>query len=408
VIAMRYTQRHRYFSSALLPLLLLALVARADEASWDLSGSVELQSRFFTQDARWLGQDSVAGQFSVATTAELRWRNATGEQRASVIPYLRWDAHDDERSLIDLQEAYWAYEADAFELLIGVNTVFWGVTESVHLVDIINQTDAVADIDGEDKLGQPMVNLELQRDWGLFSIYAMPYFRERTFAGNDGRFRAPLAVDTDLPQYETSSEENHVDLALRYSHYFGDIDIGVSVFSGTSREPRLLPSPDRTSLLPFYDQIDQLGVDVQYTGNAWLWKLEAILRNGFSETFTAAVGGFEYTFYQVQESSADVGLLVEYQYDGRSDLEPITNANNDLFVAARLALNDTQDTAVLAGIGYDLETSEAFFNIEADRRIGENYVLEVKARGFSGADSGDTSFVIANDDYVQVQLSRYF
>ena len=391
-----------------LAILLPSLVANADEASWDISANVELQTRFFTQDARWLGQESSAGQYSIAATADFRWRNTEGNQRASIIPYARWDASDDERSLVDLQEAYWAFEADSFELLVGANTVFWGVTESVHLVDIINQTDAVADIDGEDKLGQPMVNLELQRDWGLVSLYALPYFRERTFAGTDGRFRTPIPVDMDRPQYESSAEDNHIDLALRYSHYIGDVDIGVSLFSGTSREPRLLPNEDGTALLPYYDQIDQLGVDVQYTRDAWLWKLEAIVRDGFSETFAAAVGGFEYTFYQVNDSGADIGMLLEYQYDGRNDAEPITIADNDVFVAARLALNDIQDTAVLAGVGYDVDTNETFLNIEADRRLGENYVIEIRARIFSGADSQDRTFTLANDDYLQLQLARYF
>ena len=132
----------------LLPILLSALAAEADEASWDFSANLELQSRLFTQDARWPGQESRTGQLSVATTAELRWRNSEGDQRASFIPFVRWDQADHERLLIDLREAYWAYEADSLDLLIGSNTVFWGVTESVHLVDIINQTDAVADIDG--------------------------------------------------------------------------------------------------------------------------------------------------------------------------------------------------------------------------------------------------------------------
>lgn len=391
-----------------LAILLAALVAEADEASWDFAANVDLQSRYFTQDARWPGQENQGGQFSVAATAELRWRNADGNQRANLIPYLRWDEADDERSLADLREAYWAWQADSFELLVGANTVFWGVTESAHLVDIVNQTDAVADIDGEEKLGQPMINLALQRDWGLVSFYALPYFRERTYAGVDGRFRTPLPPDTSRSQYESSDEEQHVDLALRYSHYIGDIDIGVSLFSGTSREPRLVPDAEGAALLPYYDQIDQLGIDLQYTRDAWLWKLEAIVRDGFSETFAAAVGGFEYTIYQVGDSAADVGLLLEYQYDGRNALEPATNADNDVFIGTRLALNDTQDTALLAGVGYDVDTSETFFNIEAARRIGENYVLEFRARVFSGADPATLTYVLAKDDYLQLQLSRYF
>ena len=395
---------HRF----LLLALLLPLFAVADEASWDIAGNVEVQSRLFTQDPLWPGQASQVGHVSVALSAELRWRSALGNQRASLIPYVRWDGTDDERSIIDLREAYWAYEADAFELLIGANTVFWGVTESVHLVDIVNQTDAVADIDGEDKLGQPMVNLALQRDWGLVSIYLLPYFRERTFAGVDGRLRSPLLVDTNNSQYASSEGDNHLDLAVRYSHYIGDVDIGLSLFSGTSREPRFLPSTDSTRLLPYYDQINQVGIDLQFTRNAWLWKLEAIVRDGFLETFAAAVGGFEYTFYQVRDSAADIGLLFEYQYDGRGDLEPLTIADNDVFVGTRLALNDIQNTAVLAGVAYDIDTGEAFLNVEAERRIGDDFFLELRLRAFVGAGPEDRTYALVKDDYLQLQIARYF
>jgi hypothetical protein len=399
----------RYLSVILLFALAGALAgAPAQGGEVDISASVELQARAFWNDPAWIGQDDQALQGSIASTTEIRWYNDAGNQRAAFIPYLRWDATDEERNLADLKEAYWAYEGDSYELLIGANTVFWGVTESVHLVDIINQTDFAGDIDAEDKLGQPMVSLALQRDWGEISAFVMPYFRERTFAGVDGRFRPPVPVDTDNPLYESSDEEQHVDLALRYSHYIGDIDIGLHAFAGTSREPRFVPAADGQSLLPVYDQIEQFGVDLQYTRDAWLWKLEAIARDGYSDTFAAAVGGFEYTMYQVAESSADIGLLLEYQYDGRNEFEPVTIADNDVFVGTRLALNDIQDTAVLAGIAYDTKTGETFVNIEAERRFGENWFGELRVRAFSGAEPGDTTYWLRQDDYVQLSLSRYF
>lgn len=374
----------------------------------DIRGSVELQSRVFMHEPAWPGQDDQTLQGSVALTTEFRWRNEGGDQRASLIPYLRWDGTDSERSLADFREAYWAFEGDDHEILIGANTVFWGVSESVHLVDVINQTDFASDIDGEDKLGQPMVSLALQRDWGEVSVFVMPYFRERTFAGVDGRFRPPLPVDTDSPQYESSAKEGHVDLALRYSHYIGDVDIGLHAFSGTSREPRFVPSSDEQYLLPVYDQIGQFGVDLQYTKDAWLWKLEAIARNGYSHTFAAAVGGFEYTLYQVSDSSADVGLLLEYQYDGRDQREPATTADNDIFVGTRLALNDVQDTAVLAGVSYDVDTGETFVNVEAERRFGDDWFAELRLRAFSGAERGDTTYWLQRDDYLQLNIARYF
>ena len=286
--------------------------------------------------------------------------------------------------------------------------MFWGVTESAHLVDIINQTDFAGDIDGEDKLGQTMVSLMLQRDWGEITGFVMPIFRERTFTGVDGRFRPPLPVDTDNAVYESSAEDTHVDLALRYSHYIGDIDIGLNVFSGTSREPRFMPAADGQSLLPVYDQIAQFGVDLQYTKEAWLWKLEAIARDGATHSFAAGVGGFEYTFYQVSESTTDVGLLFEYQYDGRHELEPVTIADNDVFVGTRLAFNDVQDTTVLAGLSYDTDTGETFINIEAERRFGDDWSGELRVRAFNGAGQGDTTAWLQKDDYVQLSLARFF
>ena len=112
--------------------------------------------------------------------------------------------------------------------------------------------------------------------------------------------------------------------------------------------------------------------------------------------------------YQVRESSADIGLLLEYQYDGRNEFEPFAVADNDVFMAARLAINDTQDTAVLAGFSYDTETGETFVNIEAERRFGEDWFGELRVRAFSGAGPGDTTYWFRKDNYVQLSLARYF
>ncbi|MEM9334082.1 MAG: hypothetical protein AAGA33_04470 [Pseudomonadota bacterium] len=389
--------------------LLLLAAAPLSAQDWEKAANIELQTRLFTQDAAFPRQDGDSLQWSLAGELGLRWRG--DDARASIIGYVRYDSVDDERSLFDLREAYWAKEGNGYELLLGLNTVFWGVTESVHLVDIVNQTDFVSDIDGEDKLGQPMINLELQQDWGLLSFYLMPYFRERTFAGLDGRFRPPSEILIDDALYESSSEERNVDFAVRYSHYIGDVDIGLSYFAGTSREPRFVPADPASpfaELVPFYDNINQFGVDVQLTRDAWLWKLEAISRDARFGTFFAAVGGLEYTYYQVAESDADVGVLVEYQYDDRDALEPFTLADNDIFVGARLAMNDIQDTALLAGFSYDTDTGETFYNVEGERRLGDDWFLELRLRLFSGSEPGDASFFVSRDDYLQLQIARFF
>ena len=405
---------HPWFTGLVLLFVVLGVFpAWASDSEWDLSGNTALQLRGFSQDALWPGQNTSDAEVSVSGEWEARWRSEEGDQRGSFIPFARWDENDDERTHIDLREAYWAneglsYKGTKIELLVGINKVFWGVTESAHLVDIINQTDLVEDIDQEDKLGQPMVNLALQHDWGLVNVYLLPYFRERTFPGRDGRFRSPLPVDWDDAEYESGAEEKHMDFALRYSHYFGDVDIGAYYFRGTSREPRLEIASNGRELTPFYDQIDQVGLDVQYTRDAWLWKLEALLRDGYDESFMATVAGFEYTFYQVYESNADIGMLMEYQYDDRSSQEPITTADNDVFLGARWSMNDTQDTALLAGVVVDKDTSETFFNIEAERRIGDNVVVELRVRAITNAESDESLYSFNQDDYIQLQISRFF
>ena len=390
-------------------LLLIAMLTSNWSAAseWDFTGFAGVDSRAFWLDSRYPEQDDSLN-ISLMLQPEVYWRSADNRQRLSVVGFARADSHDSNRSHADLREAYWGYEGRNWDLNVGVNKVFWGVTESRHLVDIINQTDLIEDIDQEDKLGQPMVNLNLQRDIGRFGLYVMPWFRTRTFPGENGRLRAMLPVDSDNAIYESSDAKRHVDLALRYSHFIGDIDIGVHVFDGTSREPRFSIAPGGNRLLPVYDQMTQFGIDVQYTRDQWLWKLEAIARDTRSDSFAAAVGGVEYTFYGVGGSAADVGVLLEYLYDGRNANAPPTAFENDVFAGMRFALNDADDTSLLAGFAVDIRTHELFFNVEAERRFGDSLSMGLRLRSFMNAGPGNPLYAFDRDDYLQLRLSRYF
>ncbi len=261
-------------------------------------------------------------------------------------------------------------------------------------------------IDGEDKLGQPMLHLGLNKDLGLFELFILPYFRERTFAGKDGRLRGGLVVDTDEAIYQSSDEENHIDYALRWSHYFGNFDIGISWFDGTGREPIFQFSQDQTRLIPFYQQIKQAGLDLQYTGDEWLWKLEAINRDGLNQNFWAAGGGFEYTFVGINDSDADLGVLMEYHYDERGADQAAFQ--NDLFFGTRLAMNDVQSTELLAGLGYDLKDQSRSFRIEASRRFGDSVKINLEAQYFSQIDNENLLFDLRQDSHLQLEVTWYF
>lgn len=389
---------------------ILGLVGRANAGEIDFSASIGLEARGFVHSPAHAGQISGV-QPSLIVESELVWESDNRAHQFFLNPWARIDGRDQKRTHADLREAYYAWSSGDWRLRLGLGRVFWGVTESRHLVDIINQTDLVEDIDEEDKLGQPMVEFSTLQDFGEIRLYVLPAFRERTFPGPDGRFRGPLIVDGNSAQYESAAENTRTDVAARYSNYFGDWDVGISLFNGTSREPRFLPSPTPGRLIPFYDVITQAGLDVQYTRDAWLWKFEGIVRSGQSKTFGALVAGLEYTFFGISESRSDLGVLFEYLHDGRDSnpaLAPPTAMENDIFLGSRYALNDTQDTQILAGGIIDIDTGSVVALTEGSRRFGQNWIAEIEARMFFNVDDTDVLAPFKKDNAITLRVTRYF
>ena len=315
---------------------------------------------------------------------------------------------DDERRHFDIRELKYLHIDDGWDLRVGIDKVFWGVTESRHLVDIVNQTDTVEAPDGEDKLGQPLINLGIQSEYGDFNFITMPYFRERTFPGTKGRLRSSIPVDTDRAVYDNDLEELHPDFAVRYSAVLGDWDIGLANFYGTSREPRLVFDPDNSVLVPHYDIINQTSADIQATYDAWLWKLESTYSTGQGDDFHAVSGGFEYTFFGVVGDYGDLGLLVEYHYDDRDETAPGTIFDDDIFVGTRITLNDEDDTDFLAGVVVDRLNQGRSFLIEADTRLNDNMTLEAELNISDNISRNDLLFDTRQDDFAEIRLNYYF
>ncbi len=395
----------------ILIVLLIGVTVAAGAGAGEISGHVSVEGRLFFHDALHAGQDDQNGSIAAEPEYFHEWENGSS---FTFIPFGRIDSADSERTHFDVRELNYLYRQDNWYFRVGVGQVFWGATEFVHLVDIINQTDFVEHIDGEEKLGQPMIQFSISPSWGNIDIFILPYFRDRTFPGEDGRLRTSQVVDIDDPVYESSSEENNVDLALRYSNTIGGADFGVYLFKGTNREPYLVPpsrinpaDTDTTRLIPFYEQITQFGADVQYAVGNWLLKWEAYSRDGFLDPYFATVGGFEYTFYNIGGSNNDVGLLSEYSWNDRED-GGLTIFQNDLFVGARWTPNDTAGTHVLAGFAQDLEQHENALSIEASRRFGEHWRLILDAWFFLNTESGGVLNDLRDDDFARLQLAYYF
>lgn len=371
------------------------------------SGRLGLSARLFPSEPRFPEQNHQ----SVSAYFEPEYQRSWDSERQifRFRPFLRLDSADEERSHADIRELYWSADRGDFRFKAGADVVFWGVTESQHLVDIINQTDLVEDIDGEDRLGQPMLNMDYLGGVGTWQLYLLPWFRERTFPGPEGRLRPEPVVDADAAEYESAAGQHHLDVALRWRHYIGDWDIGLAHFRGTSRDPLLLlqGSGPAAAYIPYYPQIDQSSLDVQATVGAWLWKLEAVHNRNAIDSYSAAVGGFEYTRYGVADSNWDLGLLMEYSYDRRDQSAP-SGFQNDLYIGGRLTGNDVAGSMMLAGLIFDLDSEAIIGSLEASWRIREVWKFSLEGRLFTRVPVNDPLYDLAKDDYLELTIERFF
>ncbi len=419
--------------AAILTLTLLATPTAAEELLGadfaELRGEVSVETILFPEGPLFAGQDHNSLSFAFEPTGTLEWNDVEvlggADITASIRPFLRIDTADEERTHFDLREAKLDLRFGNTDVTIGNDIVFWGKTEIDQIVDIVNQVDAVEGTDGEDKLGQPMVAIRRILEFGDFSgqasVFYFPYFRERTFLGEESRFRSGLLVDGDDARYETGAEEWTPSFAARLAGFYGDFDVGFHAYHGLSRDPAFEVSSATliggqivpTSLRPVYGRITQVGFDGQYTSGATLWKAEAIGRFDQrnlafeEEDYVAAIAGVEHTLYGIGGTNFDLGLIAEYAYDSRGD-EALTPFQNDAVIGARLALNDAQDTSALLTAAIDTETAETALRLEGERRLGDSFKLSIVGQTFLNTD--DASFLddLRDDHSLRLTLSAFW
>ena len=104
-------------------------------------------------------------------------------------------------------------------------------------------------------------------------------------------------------------------------------------------------------------------------------------------------------------------MLVEYLHDGRSEdpaVAPLTTFDNDVFIGGRYALNDIADTSILGGAVIDVEDGSTAVFVEAERRLGADYFIELEGRFTTNVDPLNALSAFDSDDAVTLRLTRYF
>ena len=159
------------------------------------------------------------------------------------------------------------------------------MTEFLHLVDIINQTDNVESIDGEQKLGQAMVKFSYASRYGTLSAYSLPFFRIRQYHDPKPDGPMPVLLSMTIPAILKAAKDG-APMIMRCAIKIILARSILACLGLTARRANrncLCPSRPKQAgwpmVLPMlqahYAYLTQAGLDMQATLGPWLLKLEA-------------------------------------------------------------------------------------------------------------------------------------
>lgn len=99
---------------------------------------------------------------------------------------------------------------------------------------------------------------------------------------------------------------------------------------------------------------------------------------------------------------------MEYLRDERNENSPSTLFQNDLFLGLRWGFNDTQNTALLAGLLSDLEGQEQSLFVEFERRLNASWFLTLEGRFFVDSKATSPQQALERDSFMTLAVARYF
>ena len=377
----------------------------------EFKGEISLSGRYFPSEPAYSGQKH--NNFSIAIKPEI-FKDFDEQSSLIFTPFIRLDSADPNRSKGDIREFLYTKYGDDWEASIGIGQVFWGITESKNLVDIINQFDEVEDPNNKAKLGQPLGNITLIRDVGYFEFYLLPYFRERPTPGKKGRLRTdPHFLKSDA-KFEGGSQWTP-EVAFRWLNTYGEIDISSHLFLGYAKQPsidlRIIDGV--TNYGAAYQRIRQIGGTIQKTAGPTLYKLELIGRDGQRDSklrrtdFLASVIGLEHTMYRVLGDNGDLGFILEYNFDSRRSRSGEL-LQDDLFVATKFSLNDNLNTELLLSSIFDLDGDGQTYQLDFGKRINDSLTYNIKGAVYQNRRSGSTLYILRQDSWLELEMKYYF
>ena len=360
----------------------------------EITGDISLKNIFYVNE--------VSSSYQYETVVEGKLSNA-GDLYSVSYEYdfiFRSSDQDPGKELADFRQLYFTFDLGGSELSLGAKQVFWGVTESKNVVDVINQRDIVGGQSAEYKLGTPAVSVLSYYGDAEVEYWYMPKSRQQTNYSENSRegFGAPIGAVT----FSNKSEKYGGDHAVRLFYSSGNFDFAISSFEGLARSP--ISTPNGGVIDQNYPYQSSTGLELQYTSDAALLKLEAIGgKQGLSE-FEATTFGVETTAYGISDTNYDLGLILEAQLDNR----PQALSEEMLAYLLRLVANNSSDTEIVLAYLDDLLGEQSLVSLSGSHRLRNGLLIELEARKVNAANSLLPLYALERDDSVALNFKYFF
>lgn len=291
---------------------------------------------------------------------------------------------------------------------VGVHTLVWSKSEFSKLSNVLNARDYRFDPTGETTRGQPMLKLDIPMGAGLLTAAAIPRPLASFFPNQENRLRSQIAVTEDV-QFE--NDRSRPAYALRYETSVGIADIGAFAYDGASREEAIVHNG--TGFGPYYSQVQQIGLDAQFTFGSSVAKAE--LRHTSNQRdrlgnqgsgFAASIGA-EHTFYGVLGTAGDVTAAFEYAWDERGK-QSWQNNQNDLYAGIRWSLQNAADTQLELGLQRDFDFNTSALRIGFEHRIVDGLKLTSSAIFWLKTNPQDLAYGLSNDSNIHLKIEKSF
>ncbi|MCL1051026.1 hypothetical protein L2755_15520 [Shewanella abyssi] len=315
--------------------------------------------------------------------------------------FAQWDSADDNRRYTDIRQAKVSGRWGNISVAGGIDTFFWGVSESINLVNVINQSDIRESLDTKVKQGQVFASLSYRLDAGELGVYFIPTFTARDF---------PLRPAYGLPISEQNTfEDNKEDggIAARGLFYIDDVEFAIGYFSGTRRDPLLIPSQQTKQLIPYYIQTENLLFDAVYLTDSLTYKWEFKTGRELERGFVASNIGIEYPLYVFADTIQDLVVITEYVFDDRGERAE-SHGQNDLFIGTKFEFAENAAQIRLL-YSYDFDYASQYAELSCQYRLSDYLRIKAKVMGVLSASQDDRRlYALKNEEFAKFSLHYAF